>query len=407
MKSSIKKTVSVAVASAMIISMAGCSLFDKSKDEVLEAADPIAKALASCNVSKIGKGSTDDFEDIQEDWEELLDFSVGDEYDSDEATALSAIADSISYEIDEESVDASKKSGEGSVSVTFTIADYESVLDEDYTDVDDFVDGIEDAETTEIEVTLEFEKDDDEWLFSNYEEVFDELYAFVDEEYSFIPPFADCVRGVTWYGGNYDGTYNNATYIDMDLDLDWSDNCDYSSIYYEISYNGQVIKTETGTYMAYLYSYDPGVPLDDSGYYIAAGSYEITFYEADGTVILTETATVTTEVVPLEVESELYWWFKDNYDNSNPEYVNTDTIDGQLEYTSGTPDYNTLTFTLSYNGEVIYEGSGTTDAWIHTYDIDNCPLDPSGEYFAAGEYTITFYQSGELLVADSCTVIVE
>ncbi len=407
MKSSIKKTVSVAVASAMIVSMAGCSLFDKSKDEVLEAADPIAKALASCNVSKIGKGSTDDFEDIQEDWEELLDFSVGDEYDSDEATALSAIADSISYEIDEESVDASKKSGEGSVSVTFTIADYESVLDEDYTDVDDFVDGIEDAETTEIEVTLEFEKDDDEWLFSNYEEVFDELYAFVDEEYSFIPPFADCVRGVTWYGGNYDGTYNNATYIDMDLDLDWSDNCDYSSIYYEISYNGQVIKTETGTYMAYLYSYDPGVPLDDSGYYIAAGSYEITFYEADGTVILTETATVTTEVVPLEVESELYWWFKDNYDNSNPEYVNTDTIDGQLEYTSGTPDYNTLTFTLSYNGEVIYEGSGTTDAWIHTYDIDNCPLDPSGEYFAAGEYTITFYQSGELLVADSCTVIVE
>ena len=114
MKSSMKKAVSVAVASAMVLSMASCSFLDKSKDEVLDAADEYAKNLASCSVAKLAKLSGSDFEDIQEEWETKLTFSEGDLYTADTAKALGAIADTISYEVDEESAEASKKSGEGS-----------------------------------------------------------------------------------------------------------------------------------------------------------------------------------------------------------------------------------------------------------------------------------------------------
>ena len=409
MKTVSKKTISLAVASAMILSMSGCSLFDKSKDEVLETVDGFAKNLASCNVSKIAKGSIEDFEDVQEDWEEKLTFSSGDYYDSDAATAAQAIADTISYEVDEESVEASKKTGEGSVDVVFTIADYEPVVDDDdIVKVEDFVDAIEDADTQEITITIEFEKDEDEWLCSNYEEIFDELYAFTEEDYEFRIPIADMVTGVNWFGcdWNYgDSYYTNTTYIDVDLAFDWSTDIDYSGIYYTVEYQGQELYRETGDYMGYFYSSTPGAPTDETGYYLAAGEYTITFYDADDSIIWSGVATVYLEEVQLGFEPELDWWFTDNYDDSNPVYTNTDVIDGELQYT-GNYDYSTGYFTVAYNGEVIYTEYGTYDAWVHTYDIDNCPLD--GDYFAAGEYTITFYDAdGNMLVSDSCTVNVE
>jgi Na+-translocating ferredoxin:NAD+ oxidoreductase RnfG subunit len=55
------------------------------------------------------------------------------------ADMCSAIAGTISYEIDEESVQSSKKNAEGSVDVTWTLVDYEAVFEqvsEDGGDVD-------------------------------------------------------------------------------------------------------------------------------------------------------------------------------------------------------------------------------------------------------------------------------
>ena len=61
MNTYMKKTVSVAVASAIVFSMTGCSFLDKSKDEVLDAADSYAKELAACNIGKLAKLSDEDF----------------------------------------------------------------------------------------------------------------------------------------------------------------------------------------------------------------------------------------------------------------------------------------------------------------------------------------------------------
>ena len=313
----LKKTVSLAVASALVFSMAGCSFLDKSKDEVLDAADSYAKELAACNIGKLAKLSTEDFEDIQEEWESKLTFSEGELYSADTATVLNAIADTISYEIDEESVEATKKSGEGSVDVTFTIADYSDLVDDaSITDADAFASAVADADTTEISVTLEFERTDDgDWLGSNYTKVFDKLYEFTGDEFSFTLPLAAAIPNpdqLDWYfedeGGDTDPVYHNTTVIDAELDYDASlieDYAAFDSIYYEVEYNGSVIFTETGTYDAYVHDYDV-----DSGFLDAdtgcfpAGTYTITFYDGDGNVLASDSCTVTLEAAAVASEPQ-------------------------------------------------------------------------------------------------------
>ena len=411
MRQGFRKAVSLTITSALVFSMAGCSLGDKSKEEVLEVAEDYAKNLAACKISKLAKATVEDFDDDKDEWEERLTFSSGDFYDDDTAEAVSAIADTISYEIDEESVEASKKSGEGSVTVVFSIADYEPLVgDEDLVRIDDFLDALDDADTTEIEISIEFEKEDEEWLCSNYEEVFEELYAFTDADYDFTIPLTDYIRGVEWYGGDGDGNYVNTNYIDCYLNMDYDAPIDYSDIYYTVEYNGQNIFTENCYGEAYLSVWDLDDYTDPSGMFLAEGVYTITFHTGDGTEIFTCQANVTVEEVEMEFEENLYWYFTDNYDQENPVYTNTDEIDGMLQYSGDTYYYYLAPYaTIAYEGEVFYEETDTNEIWLFVdssyYDV---PLDPSGEYFAAGTYTITFYDAdGNVIVSDSCTVLVE
>ena len=409
MKELSKKTVSVILASTMLISMTGCSFNDKSKEEVLEAAEEYAKNLAACKISKIAKATVEDFEDDKDEWEERLDFSSGSLYDSDTADALSAIADTISFEIDEESVEASKKTGEGSVQAIFTIADYEPLLeDEDIERVEDFIDAVEDADTKELEITLDFEKVDEEWLCANYEEIFEDLYEFTEDEYDFTIPLENYVNGITWYGdtdGN--GTYHNTYCIELSLNL--SSNCptDPGDLYYTVEYNGQTIYSDNYyAYEVYVTVWDIPNYTDPTGSFIAEGEYTIVFTAPDGSVVTSCTATVTYEEADLEFSENLYWFFTDDYDNSNPVYTNTIYIDGMLDY-SGPTYYYAAYGTLEYEGQVIYDEYNTDEIWVSVYDT-GMPLDPSGEYFAAGTYTMTFYDTdGNVIISDSCTVNVE
>ena len=353
----LKKTVSLAVASALVFSMAGCSFLDKSKDEVLDAADSYAKELAACNIGKLAKLSTEDFEDIQEEWEGKLTFSEGELYSADTATVLNAIADTISYEIDEESVEATKKSGEGSIDVTFSIADYESLLDDDsLTDADAFADAVKDADKNEISVTLEFERTDDgDWLGSNYSKVFDDLYGFTDEEFTFVTPVAEAVLSdeLTWYGSYSEEngviTYTNATYIDGDISLDYElvDSSVRSTLTYEVTCNGQVVYTGTG-YEGYLYADDLSAEyLSDDGYYIASGTYTITFFDADGNELVSQSCEVIFEDIATEPQPS-------------------------GDVTIGSPIY------LTGSGDEFYDNTGDCFWYDRDADSDN------GGYYASG-----------------------
>lgn len=303
MNKNLKKTVSVAVASAIVMSMSGCALFDKSKEEVLDAAESYAKELAACNIDKIAKLSNDDFEDIQEEWAEILEFTEGDLYTEDTAIVLNAIAGTISYEIDEESVEATKKSGEGSIDVVFTIADYGSLDVEEFQEATEFADAVADADTTDIKVTLEFERTDDgEWLGSNYSKVFDKLYSFTDEEFTFRTPLADLLTdtSLSWYFvDSWEGdtpVYINADTIDGELNIDLSSDPDISELYVELTLNGQVVAYMYGDYDCWISNYEVSDEfLNENGDFIE-GTYTITFYEYEGgDVLVAESCTVRVE----------------------------------------------------------------------------------------------------------------
>ena len=210
MKIPIKKTTCAALTGALLLSMTGCSELPfakgNSEEEIVDAAQAFVEAAADCDFDEMGKISVEDFEEDSEDWEAALDFEEGDIYDADAAKFAEAVADTIEYEIDEDSAEVKDK--KASVDVVFTLADYEAVLNSgEYTDIDEMIDALEDADIEEIEVTVEFEKEDDEWLVSNYDEIMEDLYEFTETDalnmetygFDYDPSTQDGIAANTYY----------------------------------------------------------------------------------------------------------------------------------------------------------------------------------------------------------------
>ena len=405
----IKKTVSLAVASAIVFSMTGCSILDKSKAEVLDAADAYAKELAACNIGKIAKLSDDDFENVQEEWEGKLTFSEGDLYSADTATVLNAIADTISYEIDEESVEATKKSGEGSVDVTFSIADYSDLVDDDsITDANAFADAVADADTAEISVTLEFERTDDgDWLGSNYTEVFEDLYDFTNDEFSFSSPIADAITSdsLDWWwtddGDHRNPVYTNTDEIDGMLQIDGS-LLDNPNVVYELTYevqrDGVVICTGTG-FDAWIQTDDlTSADLDpDTGYFLA-GTYTITFYDPNGVVLLSDTCTVMLDDEPVATEYQPgsdYIGCVEYQTYSSDFYEGTDTAYWYQRY-SGTDTLGRYSSDTTYVELTCrcFDASLGTVSYQYYYSADGTALDQDLGTFTADP--ITYGDYGEM-----------
>ena len=160
-----KKIVASVLCLSMLASLGGCALFDKDDEAVLAVADEYAEAVTKAKVSDVAELLVDG-EDAED---ELNAFTSGngaaviEEY----GDICDAIADTLSYEIDTESVESSKKNAEASVTVTYTVVDYEAVYEqvkEDGGDAQDLIDALGDGDTVEIEQTMNLELVDGEWL---------------------------------------------------------------------------------------------------------------------------------------------------------------------------------------------------------------------------------------------------
>ena len=161
----LRKTIAVLTLVSVAASAGGCSLFDDGSEAVLKAAEEYAEAVADADV--------DALEDILFDGEECA--SILEEYMQGEEEQLpegyddicAAIAGTITYEIDDDSLQVSKKDGKASVDITFEMVDYEAVYEEAVTagGVDEFIDMLEDeADTIEVPLTVNFVLEDDAWL---------------------------------------------------------------------------------------------------------------------------------------------------------------------------------------------------------------------------------------------------
>ncbi len=402
LKLSTKKIVAVAVSSAMILSVAGCSKTDKKDKAVISAAEEISDAFIMASSDDILAVSSEDYEDNAEMLEAALDFKnygdLGDVYQ--------AILDSYEYEVDKGSVDINDD--EAVVDVTFTFIDYSSVAadEENLEDVDTFLDALDECEDSdEITVTYELEKnDDDEWVLSNVDEVLGDVYVFMDDpDLAFGGNLASYVQGTEWWsaGGANSNEYVNATSISCEIlwdDAVYTLNSSDDGIYYTVELDGTVIKTSDVSFYNYSATLYASEVEDSVAGSLPAGSYKITWFDSEDNEITSATCTVTVEGAS-DVSCSTYWWFTDG-DHS---YENQTEIDCDLTFENGSsyPVY----YTVSIDGTVVYTSETDTYSRYGYYGPDEgAQMDANG-YLIPGSYTITFYDAtGTELASDTATV---
>ncbi len=433
MKRDVSKILSAVLSVAMVGSLASCSLFDKSAEEVLAATESFCSSLSSAKASKLGKMLFDPEDDFVDGLQDAMDNSDID--DEDLKAVIDAIQDTFAYEIDEESIESSAKDGEGSIDVTFSFVDYEAVADDEANceDVDTFLDALSSSkDVVETDVTLEFVKDEDAWLLDNYEDVFDEYFSYQDFYIEFMPDFIEMVDYTYWYytdsSDTYENYYFNAYQIEMDIfyttegyEYDWS-GCTF-----DVTYNGSVIYNGAcDVYSSFLECH-----YFAEGDYLEQGTYTITIYDPEGNTLAsddcyveyieeTEPTTIEPDIPEEDTIEDLCGFYNEDFDNAtidvrwwdwedavdeNGNEVDVlyyyDTYDATyatyLEYSVQVEDFDE---TIYY--EFYYSADGTYDslepiyndtAEIHSYDD--------------GDFYEPRYESDELLPGTYLLIIMD
>ncbi len=286
-----RRLVAAALAGAMAVSCASCMLIGgPNKKEIVEAADTFASALLKQDAGKVVKLTN---EKKDSDAAEALDVLWDESMYSDEQNEFNkAVADTITYEVDEESVEVDKE--EASVDVVFTLVDYEKALKDDYSDIDEVLDLIGDCDDTkEVTITFEFEKDDDEWLLTNLKDKgFGKLFDYCSYELDIMGDLFDMF--------SYSDTVAGDWYVDSWFYFE-DDITDYSGlIFYDVYYNGSVILSAQTAYVYESYFY---CTYEDPDYNdLPAGDYYFSV-ECNGTVTTSDTVTIEESTVPTSTGS--------------------------------------------------------------------------------------------------------
>ncbi|MBQ4216751.1 MAG: hypothetical protein II667_01490, partial [Clostridiales bacterium] len=111
MKTNITKIFSLTVAAAITASCASCSLIpgmgsSAKTEDIVDAADAFAKVLVSCDAGKIATYTNEEKDSSAvEDLEAIL---SSEDYTDEQMDIAEAVADTIEYEIDEDSVKIDK-----------------------------------------------------------------------------------------------------------------------------------------------------------------------------------------------------------------------------------------------------------------------------------------------------------
>ena len=196
MRTVVTRSVAAALAAVFAVSCASCSLLPGGfkKDDIIDAAEDFADTLIKCDADKIIK-LTEDKKTSKDtkDLEELLDTS---DLSKEDLLFIDAVADTLGYEIDEDSVDGDKESA--SIDVTFNMVDYEDALEGNtYNNSDEVIKALDSCDKVrEVQVTFEFVNDDGEWLISN---IGDKSYKKIFDFYGFKPEIMPDLASLVMY----------------------------------------------------------------------------------------------------------------------------------------------------------------------------------------------------------------
>lgn len=375
-----KKITALGLTAAMMLSLCACNSNDPA--EISEAADSFAAQVAALDGKKLLKL----VEELDDDKAESIKGALAmSDMDDDEKSVKTAIASTITYEVDEDSVEFGGNDS-ATVDVVFTVVDYVKAIG-DLTDADEMIEAINDAsKTKDYTVSVEFTKVDDKWLVT--EDTIDNLedvYGFLSYELSFSGSSAsgdilDMVDHTSWWlsdGGNY----SNASYIELDL---WFTENPGIDVYYKVTKDGTEVyasqlQTFTTSYYEAKYNEELGATMD--GDYIAAGNYTIEIYAADGTVLASESTTVTVDSTSGSTSgTQTGGTTTDTYQLLNPNFANIVEL--------GWWDYGITEADGSEHGTMASDGVYCSDSETIAFSIELSSEGPSiyyAYYFIPGE----------------------
>ena len=322
-----KKTASVIMAGALLLSLTSCLDFGNSKKAILEAAETFAENVVSADAATLIKSSGLDKK--SKEATELTETLSKDGKSDDDKAFYEAVEKTIEYEIDEESY--TNKKGEASVDIVFTIADYEEVLKTEYTKIDDLTAAVKKADTKEIKFTAEFVKNDDkEWVVENVgSKKFMKIYEYRNQEIKLaltaemITGFIDRNMSTFWLAD--DGKYKDTLFIEYNYYFK-SDVLEYKDrgvkMYFKLLKDGAEVFTGEEESFGATTNLKCKVSNENLGLkntdYLEAGNYEIDLYmkDADGEKLVDKVTVSVEKSAPKPTTTVLqgegdYFVFKD------------------------------------------------------------------------------------------------
>ena len=418
-----KKLIASAVCASMILSIGGCALFDKDDKGVLAAAEEYAEAVKKVKAGTIA-GLIADSDGLKGEIEAFTSGS-GAELPDGYSDIVSAIAGTISYEINEDSVESSRKNKEGSVDITWTLVDYETVYEEvseDGGDIESFIEALTDNGAADMEIvqTVDFVYEDDAWLVDDSE--INELFMVYDfysaaVNYTFVTPLNDYIDYVVWYYSD-NGVYNNYSQIELDLVTTEAGNDIPFEFTYEYYLDGELIFTsdiceDSGHWIEAYYgpTYDSNAQTDAMGY-LVPGQYRCVMYDLAGRVLADESCIVESseyDTADVSMVDEIEWYYSDNGVYTNYSQIELDII----PTAAGQDALWTFYYEYYIDGELVFTSEVCSDQgyWIEAYygpyyDTE-AQLTDDGNLIP-GQYTCIMYDlSGNILAESTCTVEVE
>lgn len=235
------RVAAMTIAGVLALSCSACGLIPESAkpEDIVDAADAFASAMVKCDAGKIAKLTTEDKD--SDTIAELEAHLGGLLYTAEQDTVAEAVADTITYEVDEDSVEIDKEEAEAEV--VFTMVDYDKALGGiEFFSVDEAVQAVKDCDDTiEVKLTVEFEKDEDEWLVSNFSDKgFMAFYDFYGYDINFIPDFVSFIDHTDIYASD------NLVFMSVVFTEDFSDYADGMSM--DVYLNDAPI-SDGGTYI--------------------------------------------------------------------------------------------------------------------------------------------------------------
>ena len=290
-----KITLSVLLISAVALFTA-CGSIDK--EAVTKKVTSFAAAAAEFNADKMLKNTSGIDDSTAQKIRDKMSMSG---MDDKERIVKQAIAKTISYDVDSDSITPGKKDNYVNCNIIFSIVDYEAVLsDRSLTDVNSIITAISSSSSTkrysvECELVLKKEKYS---ITENSIRRLADLYSFLDATIKFTPTGAEVYSMITdakWSGtGISDLSYTNTDILELDISFYEDPDIDY---YYKVYRDGTEVFTSPTAHTSSdrtvkaVYSREQGALTE--GNYIAEGQYEISLYNAvDNTLINTYTTYV-------------------------------------------------------------------------------------------------------------------